>query len=325
MAANEGTNVETLRVNESLNASAQVYIFCKERLRGLDSADSVQVTRDELVELKKFAEVVNKSIVGIEKESRRCVIELCLVRQAVKEDAEAGDAGRGAAEGEAPVDAKKALKAAVTTYRKEKPFELHFAALIKATRSRAVRCDPLTADSDPPALERGCEALAAALGTVRGLTPKQKESRGILQGLLAYPSPQLLVAFATALGPQGGGQVEMAVEAELAARRAVIVSDLIQPAAAPAHVKQKDLFRRIREDFPDAWVASCGALLAKANAALDTLTADGRATVKDPPRVVGKWEVALSAAHGDGCKFKSESQGTHKKIHGAHIYRFELS
>lgn len=143
--------------------------------------------------------------------------------------------------------------------------------------------------------------------------------------MLAYPSPELLATFATALRPQGGGQVEMAVEAELAARRKDIVLGLIRAATAPAHVKLKDLLRRIREDFPDAWVESCGALLAKANAALDTLTEDGRATGQVKPIVVAKWQEALIAVHGECCKFKSESQGTHKKIHGAHIYRFELS
>ena len=87
----------------------------------------------------------------------------------------------------------------------------------------------------------------------------------------------------------GGGLVEAAVEAELAVRRAAIIGVLIKPAAAPTHIKQKDLFRRIRAEYPDAWVASCGALLEKADAALDTLNAE------IPKAVVYKWTPITSS------------------------------
>ena len=55
---------------------------------------------------------------------------------------------------------------------------------------------------------------------------------------------------ATLRGPQGG-EVEQAVERELAVRRVSIVGLVIAPAPSPAHVKMKDLFRFIREHYPD--------------------------------------------------------------------------
>ena len=327
-ATNEGSNADGI-AERGVRASVYAFNLCKERVRELDdSTDSVQVTRDELLDLKRAVRAMNKSIVHLVKESHMCekrhTVELHLLRQAAMADEALAEANRDHEEA-ADVDADAALRAAITTYQPNKKFELQFTALITATRSRDVACEPLTADSERPAVEKACETLADELGNVRRLSKELKARRDALQSLLAYPPPQLVDAFIAALSSQGGGDVEMAVEAELAVRRVNIALALIKAAAAPAHVKLKDLFRRIRDGFPDAWVASCGALLAKANAALDTVTADGRATGQVPSSVVAKWETALIAAHGEGCKFKSESQGTHKKIKGAHIYRFELS
>jgi len=115
--------------------------------------------------------------------------------------------------------------------------------------------------------------------------------------------------------------VETAVEAELAVRRALIAGVLIKPAAAPAYVKQKDLFRHIRDAYPDAWVASCGALLEKADAALDTLNAE------IPKAVVDKWKAALSdhfEPRGVSCEFTYRTQ-TKPQIKGLHLYKFDFA
>ena len=307
--ANPRTNTPTPNIadiaQDSLAWATDAYNFCNKRLRGLDSADSVvQVTCKELRGLRKAARVTYRSITDLTE----------ALAEANRNHEEAGD-----------VDADAALRAAITTYQPTKKFELHFTALITATCSPDVRCEPLTADSERPTVKKACEMLAVELGKVRRLPKELKARRETLQSLLAYPPPQLVDAFIAALSSQGDRGVEMAFKDELAARRVDIVSGLIRPAAAPAHVKQKDLFRRLRDEYPSAWVASCGTLLAKANAALDTLTADGRATGQVPPSVVAKWQEALIAVHGEGCEFKPESQGTHQKIKCAHIYRFELS
>ena len=214
------------------------------------------------------------------------------------------------------------------SHPKAKESELHYAALTEATRAY---CDPLSAASDLPTIQLACQALGRALGGLADslqMSAAAKTQCTALQGMLAYPSPQLKEAFKTHLRAEaaqaGGGLVEVAVEAELAARRVSIASALIKPADAPAHVKQKDLFRRIRDEHSFAWVASCGSLLEKANAALDTLTADGRATTQMPPNVVDKWQVALFAAHREGCKFKPRSQCS-PPIKGLHLYCFELA
>ena len=156
---------------------------------------------------------------------------------------------------------------------KVKVVELHYAALTAATRASNVYCDPLTAASDLPTIQLACQALGRALGGLADslqMSAAAKTQCTALQGMLAYPSPQLKEAFKAHLRAEAaqvdGGLVGVAVEAELAARRETIVGALIQAAAAPAHVKMKDLFRRVRADFSDAWVASCGALLDKANA-----------------------------------------------------------
>ena len=234
---------------------------------------------------------------------------------------------------EAPDDATEALMAAITRFGgKGKVTDLHFAALTVATHAADVRCAPLTADSDLAAIAKACPALARALGELNHdqMNKADKDKRKALQGELAFPSPQLKEAFRAHLRAEaaqaGGGPVEMAVEAELAARRVLIVLALILPAAAPSHVKQKDFFRRIREVYPDAWVASCGVLLAKANAALDTLTADGRATAKVPQSVVDKWEAAVLRAYGyEFKKIPTETGSSREKVTGAHLYRFSLA
>ena len=153
------------------------------------------------------------------------------------------------------VDAEDALKAAVVTYNTNRKYDLHFTALAKATRAPDVLCEPLTADSDVPAIESACEALAARLspnGTPPLIVEKDfKMAQKKLVSLLAYPDQTLLNAFAATLcGPQGG-EVEQAVERELAVRRVSIVGLVIAPAPSPAHVKMKDLFRFIREHYPD--------------------------------------------------------------------------
>jgi hypothetical protein len=104
---------------------------------------------------------------------------------------------------------------------------------------------------------------------------------------------------------------------------------LIKPAAAPAYVKQKDLLRHIRDAYPDAWVASCGALLEKADAALEETEAGTRREI--PKTVVDKWQAAFLKEHGKDCTLKNithlsgSSGGGQRKIKGWHIFKFELA
>ena len=220
---------------------------------------------------------------------------------------------------------------------KAKVVELHYAALTAATRATNVYCDPLTAASDLPTIQLACQALGRALGGLADslqMSAAAKTQCTALQGMLAYPSPQLKEAFKAHLRAEAaqadGGVVGMAVEAELAARRETIVGALIQAAAAPAHVKMKDLFRRVRADFSDAWVASCGALLDKANAALEETEAGKPCEIPKP--VVYKWQVALRrATRGVSCEFTRKthlsgtSGGSQRFIKGWHIYKFQLA
>ena len=234
---------------------------------------------------------------------------------------------------EAPADATAALMAAIGQYSgKAKLTEMHFAALTEATRAADVDCTPLTAESDLPAIDAACKALGRALGALddRKMDKPTKTQRTALKGVLDFPSPQPKAAFKAHLRAEaaqaaqtGGGLVEKAVEAELAARRETVVIALIQPAAAPAHVKMKDLFRRFRDAYTDAWVASCGAaLLERANAALEETEAGKRREI--PKAVVDKWQQALLAVHGDGCKFKDRTV-IKPPIKGNHLYKFELA
>ena len=237
-ATNEGSNADGI-AERGLRASGYAFNLCKEcTVRELDdSTDSVQVTRDELLDLKRAVRAMNKSILHVVKESHMCenrhTVELHLLRQAAMADEALAEANRDHEEA-ADVDADAALRAAITTYQPNKKFELHFTALITATRSRDVACEPLTADSERPAVEKACETLADELGNVRRLSKELKARRDALQSLLAYPPPQLVDAFIAALSSQGGGDVEMAVEAELAVRRVGIALALIKAAAAPA-------------------------------------------------------------------------------------------
>lgn len=219
---------------------------------------------------------------------------------------------------------------------KAKAVDLHYAALTAATRATDVRCDPLTADSDLTNIHSACQALGRALGALSEyradsvqMNAATKKQRTALQGQLAFPSPQLKEAFKAHLRAEaaqaGGGLVEMAVEGELAVRRKNIALALIQAAAAPAYVKLKDFLRRVRADFPDAWVASCGALLDKANAALETQQGIIPQIVKE------KWQTALVEAHGGTCIIKStpthllaEANGRQRFIKGQHLYKFTL-
>ena len=147
---------------------------------------------------------------------------------------------------------------------KAKVTELHFTALTDATRATNA---PLTADSDLGAIEVACKALGRTLGALDHvqMSAATKEKRTALKGELDFPSPQLKEAFKAHLRAEaaqaGGGLLELARDAQLAEMRQVIVGLLLQPADAPAHVKQKDLFRRIHTEHYTAWVASCSSML----------------------------------------------------------------
>jgi hypothetical protein len=72
-------------------------------------------------------------------------------------------------------------------------------------------------------------------------------------------------------------------------------------------------------------LTSCGSDLEKANKALEETSAGERREVPDP--VKKKWGAALSAAHGEGCKFKNErtNLGLAGFIKGWHIIEFEIA
>ena len=91
-AANEDTNLDTI-TERGFNASVKVHTFYEQQLSELDGASSVQVTRVELVGLKKAVLAMHRSIVHLVEErhalENRHTIELRLVRQAA-----GGDAGQ---------------------------------------------------------------------------------------------------------------------------------------------------------------------------------------------------------------------------------------
>ena len=108
---------------------------------------------------------------------------------------------------------------------KVKVVELHYAALTAATRATnvycdPVYCDPLSAASDLPTIQLACQALGRALGGLADslqMSAAAKKQCTALQGMLAYPSPQLKEAFKAHLRAEAaqadGGVVEVAVEA----------------------------------------------------------------------------------------------------------------
>ena len=229
-------------------------------------------------------------------------------------------------------DATAALQAAIERFSgKGKVSDLHFPALTEATR---VLCEPLTADSDLCAIGEACKVLGVGIAALLEDVETQRGAAS-LKAELDYPSLELKKAFKAHLRAEAeqadGGLVGKAIEAELAARRGVIAYALIKPAdndVPGAHVKMKDLFRRIRAECPDAWVASCGSLLEKADAALEETEAGKRRRV--PEAVIDKWQAALVAC-GVSCKFKQithlsgASGGNQHSIKGWHIIKFQLA
>ena len=129
----------------------------------------------------------------------------------------------------------------------KKLLELPFAALTAATRTSHVDCTPLTCDSDKEAITAACKAIAASLED-----EDDKELK--LKCLLAFPSPDLVDAFAASLRVQDG-ELAQATERQLAVIRVQIVTNMIKAAPRPANVKMKDLFRRIKSDHPDVWAS----------------------------------------------------------------------
>lgn len=219
-------------------------------------------------------------------------------------------------------DSEKALKAAVVSYNPTKKYEMNFTALIDATRADDVKCEPLTVDSDDDAIKKACWALAAKLETMTSLNNKEyRTNKQKLHSLLAFPQPQLIATFGKELRSESQvGAPEQAMERELSMRRQSIVSSMITQAPTPAHVKQKYLLRCIRTDYPDAWMASCGTELEKANAALDNNR------MELPPSVVEKWQDALLVVHGTTCKFKKQTKTNNgHRICGNHIFKFQMS
>ena len=75
-------------------------------------------------------------------------------------------------------------------------------------------------------------------------------------------------------------------------------------------------------------MASCGAELNQANAAID-LTDDGENNTRGvPASVVDVWQQALHSAHGAGCVFKkktSSRSGGGWEIRRWHLYKFVLA
>ena len=113
------------------------------------------------------------------------------------------------------------------SHPKAKVSELHYAALTAATRATDVPCAALTTDSDLSTIHSSCQALGRALGALdvqmNGATRAQLKA---LKNELDFPSPPLKEAFKAHLRAEAaqasGGVVEVAVEAELAARRVSI-------------------------------------------------------------------------------------------------------
>ena len=75
-------------------------------------------------------------------------------------------------------------------------------------------------------------------------------------------------------------------------------------------------------------MASCGAELNQANAAID-LTDNGKENTRMvPASVVDMWQQELHSAHGAGCVFKkktSSRSGGGWAIKGWHLYKFVLA
>ena len=73
-------------------------------------------------------------------------------------------------------------------------------------------------------------------------------------------------------------------------------------------------------------MASCGAELNQANAAID-LTDNGKENTRMvPASVVDMWQQELHSAHGAGCVFKKKTHIKKKtEIKGWHLYKFVLA
>jgi len=121
-----------------------------------------------------------------------------------------------------------------------------------------------------------------------------------------------------------------AAEAIFAREREWVVDLLFQTADSPAYVKAKSIdhegvrgadgfFDTIknyagpeRKRVQNAWLATCGADLAKVEAAL------AYPKKAFPPDFLDKWDVALSVI-GEGCKFKKRTHLSSEFVTGWHI------